>query len=105
MLNLSLVLLAKSNRSMVKNWIPHSATHGLSLCLNTSSSILKFLDQNKGFSFTYLCKFVFKSHIEVVDYSSLKINKTWKNVRTIKEQERNSKGKSVEAEKEVCSSI
>jgi hypothetical protein len=27
----------------------------------------------------------FKFHMEVVGYSSLKINKTWKNVRTIKE--------------------
>ncbi len=49
LLNVSLTLLAKSSRSIVKNLTPCCVAHGLSHCLDTSSSVLKISNQKKGF--------------------------------------------------------
>jgi hypothetical protein len=81
----------------MKNLIAHYVTHGLSHCLNISSSVLKILDQNKVFSFSYLEKTKLEGKF-VLNPS------TRKSAEIIKEREINTKGKSVEAKEEVCSS-
>jgi hypothetical protein len=83
--NLNLTLLVKSNTLAMKNLITHCVTHGLSHCLDISSSILKMSDQNMVFSFAYLekkkpkDKFVLSPTTKVVGYSSLEKNTTRKN--------------------------
>ncbi len=109
LLNLSLALLAKSSRSMVKNLTTHCVTHGLNHCLDTSSSILKILDKNKFFFLRLFRekklegKFDLSFTTKVMNYLSLKKNKTKKSAKAINKWEKNSKGKSEEVE-EICNS-
>jgi hypothetical protein len=56
LLNLSLTLLAKSSKLVVKNLIARCVTHGLNHCFNTNSLVLQISNQNKVFSFAYLEK-------------------------------------------------